>query len=240
MVAKSFQSMSIVSDPYKENGRMYVSVKNEATGKVRKVRWYTEAEYKKLYPEEVIPAKSTFNYKGALGFKEGYITIFKGELTEDNDDWFRVNKELRYHRVWGWYLPSTEKMPEDMPTEFEPVTLKWEDVSEDGVQPKSDAKLKEAIEPLIFPPSSSEYVAEIGQRIETKLTVTSKKTKEGDYGFQNIHFFEDSAGNVLAWSTSAKSLEVGETYLIRGTVKGYTTFRNVKTTWLTRCNVADV
>lgn len=238
MVAKSFQSMTQVSDPYKEGGRMYVSVKNEATGKVRKVRWYTEAEYERMYPGEKAVIKK-FNYKNALGFKEGYITIFKGELTDENDFWFRVNKELRYHRIWGWYLPSTEEMPEDMPEEFEPITLKWEDVSEDGENPKSEVKLKETIEPLLYPPSPSEYVAEIGERIDLTLTVTSKKTKENDYGLQVIHFFEDENKNVLAWSTAAKSLEVGKTYTIRGTVKGYTTFRNVKTTWLTRCKVAE-
>ena len=43
MVAKSYQGMELVTEPYDVNGRMYVKVKNEKTGTVRQVRWYTEA-----------------------------------------------------------------------------------------------------------------------------------------------------------------------------------------------------
>ena len=41
MVAKSFQSMKQMGEPFVEKGKMYVNVQNEKTGTIRKVRWYT-------------------------------------------------------------------------------------------------------------------------------------------------------------------------------------------------------
>ena len=52
-----------------------------------------------------------------------------------------------------------------------------------------------------------------------------------------LRIFEDEAGNIFGWATTAKSLEVGETYTLRGTIKSHDSFRNIKTTWLTRCNL---
>ena len=51
MVAKSFQNMKQLGEPFNEKGKMYVNVKNEKSGTVRKVRWYTESEYAKMYGE---------------------------------------------------------------------------------------------------------------------------------------------------------------------------------------------
>ena len=42
MVAKSFQAMTQIGEPFEMSGTMYVMVQNEKTGTIRKVRWYTE------------------------------------------------------------------------------------------------------------------------------------------------------------------------------------------------------
>ena len=59
-VAKSFQEMEQVTEPYAAGGKMYVKVKHPNTGNIRQVRWYTDAEYSKYYPEVKIiqPKKS--------------------------------------------------------------------------------------------------------------------------------------------------------------------------------------
>ena len=49
MVAKSYQSLKQIGEPYYKNGKQYVVVLNENTGNKREVRWYTESEYVKLY-----------------------------------------------------------------------------------------------------------------------------------------------------------------------------------------------
>ena len=242
MVARSFQSFIQVSEPYKENGRMYVSVQNPVNNKVRKVRWYTEDEYRRAFPTAEVPVEQSLmkNQNIALGFKEGYIHIFKGDFSvEENVEWFKLNKELCYNTIFGWFLPSTETLPEGMPEGFEMIKVLWDDVSNGGDQLAPRAKVEEHIANLLYPPSNSEWVAEIGQRIEITVTVVSKSVKESDYGLQNTHIFEDAEGNVLGWSTSAKSLEIGKTYTLRGTVKNLATFRNTKTTWLTRCTIIN-
>ena len=53
MVAKSFQSLRQIGEPYTKNGRQYVKVEKKSGGE-REVRWYTEAEYAKMYPDEKI------------------------------------------------------------------------------------------------------------------------------------------------------------------------------------------
>ena len=109
MVAKSFQEMEIVCEPYTLTGRMYVKVKNPKTGNVRQVRWYTDSEYAKLYPEAKADITTFKNQKQTLGFEKGYITIFKGD-TYTHIDWFRASI-CRYTRWWGWYVVSTEEIP---------------------------------------------------------------------------------------------------------------------------------
>lgn len=239
MVARSFQNFILVSDPYKENGRMYVSVKNPVNNKVRKVRWYTEDEYRKAFPTQAIPAETNLmtHQDLALGFHKGYIHLFKGEYTEDNKEWFEMNKEICYNVIFGWFLPSNQELPEGMPEGFELVKLEWDKVSNgaDELGPKS--KVEEVVAEILYPPSSSKHVGEVGQRLDLTLTCYDKKVKETDYGIQNTHFFKDENENIFAWATTAKSLEVGQTYPLRGTIKGHTSFRNIKTTWLTRCTL---
>ena len=58
MVAPSFQSMTQVSEIYIKNGKNYVNVKNEKTGTIRSVRWYSEKEYYKIYGKSTV--KSIF------------------------------------------------------------------------------------------------------------------------------------------------------------------------------------
>ena len=88
MVAKSYQKMEQVGEPYaKENGRIYVKVKNTTTGAIKEVRWYNETEYARMYPGETASDKLNVNQKNILGFQEGYITIFKGNV-EANEYWF--------------------------------------------------------------------------------------------------------------------------------------------------------
>lgn len=122
MVAKSYQSLKQTCEPFSKNGRMYVNVLT-TTGLAKTVRWYTEAEYKRMYPGDQIPEK-VLNQKHMLGFDEGYITIFKGIKDES---WFEKSS-ARYARWWGWYFVSTDKVPEDLPEGIKAVRLPWSKV----------------------------------------------------------------------------------------------------------------
>lgn len=242
MVAKSFQKLPLVGDPYKVNGRMYVKVRL-ATGAERQVRWYSEAEYAKMYPGEAVSANGTPSYlkgqKEALGFENGYITIFKGD-TYGNLGWFQKSI-ARYARMWGWYIVSTDEVPEDLPATVTPVRLNWEDVSDNGETLKNETEVIKFVESLVYEEDPSEYVGEIGDRLDLIVKIERAIQTENRYGMSTIHTMRDENGNVYLWATSAKTLAEGNYYSMRGTVKDHSVYKNTKQTVLTRClNVAEV
>ena len=93
----------------------------------------------------------------------------------------------------------------------------------------------------------SEYVGEIGKRIEFKpvyaRVVTSWENTFSPYGGTTyVWKIKDGDGNVYTWKTSNEFREDrdGETVLpetIKGTVKAHTEYRDVKQTELTRCKL---
>lgn len=235
MVAKSYQSMKQLGEPFSEKGKMYVNVQNEKTGTVRKVRWYTEEEYAKMYNEKPNKPKEFKSQKQVLGFENGYITIFKGD-TYANLEWFQ-RSIARYCKWWGWYIVSTEAVPFDLPVGIEPVELKWELVGEEEGMLKPDVEVKRAVESILYDKGNSEFIGSVGERLDIEVTVTAARQMNGYYGPCTVHYMEDAAGNQYLWNTSAKSWEVGDVRHIKGTVKEHKVIKNVSTTILTRCTI---
>lgn len=232
MVAKSYQGLEIVKEPYIMNGRQYVQVKF-TSGIVKPVRWYSEAEYKKFYGEAATnEADLKISQKEVLGFQKGYITIFKGD-TYEHKDWFKTNG-CRYTRYWGWYIVSTMEVPAELPLGIEAIKLNWEDVGE-GDHLKPGEQVSAFVESLQFEPSPSEYQGSIGERLELTLTVTKAIISDSYYGSSTVHVMEDEDGNVFVWITTSKSWEAGSVKKIRGTVKDHKMYHGIKQTILTRC-----
>lgn len=223
--APSFANLERLSEPFEENGKEYILVKTKS-GTTRKVRWYKE------------PMKKIRSVKEVLGFSKGYITIFKGD-TYALLDWFRSVSQCKYHNFFGWYVASEDEIPQTIPAGIQPVQLKWDDVAiveEDCL--KSETLVRQAVDALIYEPSSSEWQGEVGDRIERYLTVTKVTSLEGGYyGPSTFHLFLDESGNEYCWTTSAKILEVGESYEIRGSIKALQTYKGKNQTVLTRCKV---
>lgn len=235
-VAKSYQELTVCGDPYEKNGRTYVVVECK-NGHRKEVRWYTDSEYARMYPDSVPVRKPLRSTKEVLGFKEGYITIFKGN-TYALLEWFQKST-ARYHKIFGWYFVSEEELPE-IPAGITPVQLKWEKVAfvdEDQLRPEN--QIKEYINSLIYDPSPSKWQGEVGDRLEKILTVIKVIPIEGYYGNSTMHIFSDSEENIYVWTTAAKSLEVGKTYVIRGTIKEHKFFKNIPQTILTRCAICQ-
>lgn len=236
MVAKSYQGMELVTEPYDVNGRMYVKVKNEKTGTVRQVRWYTEAEYKKMYPNEPIDHSNDKFYKSqkeVLGFKAGFITIFTGN-TYEHKEWF---KEIgcTYRKFWGWGLPGDIEVPSILPEGVTPIRLDWDMVGADDEVLKPDEQIRKIIDGLVYEPSSSQYQGNIGDRIVVEVTVTKALHLNGYYGPSTMHIMNDVDGNEYVWTTAAKSWAEGSVKTIRGTIKDHKEYKNTKQTVLTRC-----
>ena len=235
-VAKSYQELEIVGDVFISSGRQYVNVKLKS-GKLKTVRWYSDAEYRKMYPEAVAVDRSADPYckpqKEALGFTKGYITIFKGD-TYKHIDWFRASI-ARYARWWGWYIISTEEIPVDLPDGLEPIQLPWDIVGNDDGKLKLESTIQKAVEAIIYDAGTSEFVGEIGERVELTLTVTRTIEIENNYGHSMMHIMEDDCGNVYVWTTASKSWPEGAVKNVRGTIKDHRTYKNTKQTVLTRC-----
>ena len=237
MVAKSYQKMTLVNEPYaKANGKLYIKVLNEQTGRVKEVRWYDEDEYYKMYPEDK-PANIFGEQRKLLGFDEGYITIFKG-YTDEHEDWF--NRSIaRYCVHWGWYVVSTDIVPWDLPVGIEPVRLDWEKVGNKSGELKDKAEVEAIINSLLYSVHPSTFQGSVGDRLELTLTVIKAVQQEKFFGSKSskntIHTFEDSCGNHYIWDTSAKCWAEGSIKTIRGSVKEHKIINNVQTTILTRC-----
>ena len=154
MVAPSFQKMEILGESFEVNGKMYIQIRNPKTGNKRQVRWYSEKEYRRLYPKSMTTTDHSNDpywkpQKIVLGFKEGYITIFKGDV-EKEEDWFKASI-CSYTRFWHWYLPSTEEIPADLPVGIEPIKLYWKDVCKDDESLMDDEdKIKAHVHSLIY------------------------------------------------------------------------------------------
>lgn len=235
-VAKSYQSLEIVGDIFISSGRQYVNVKTKS-GALKTVRWYSDSEYRKMYPETPAVDHSADPYykpqKEVLGFTKGYITIFKGD-TYAEIDWFRASI-ARYTRWWGWYIISTEEVPADLPEGIEPIQLPWELVGQEDGNLKPEHLVKEAVESIIYDSSDSEYQGALGERLDLYLTVERAIELDGNYGRSTMHLMRDDCDNLYVWTTASKSWTAGSEHHIRGTVKDHRTYRNEKQTVLTRC-----
>ena len=236
LVAKSYQGLPFESEVFTANGRRYINVRMK-NGSIKSVRVYSPKEYAKFYPEVKIiqPAKSK---RDTLGFGEaGYIWIFKGN-TFQNIDWFRASP-CRYTRVWGWYLPSDIEMPSPLPVDISPIKLLWEQVSTNN-QLNKEEEIEEFVNTLIYDESPSEFIGEIGNRIDVELTCDKAMPIMSNYGTNYFHTFHDKDGNVYVWSTTAKLLEVNSIYRVRGTIKQHSVYKNVKQNILTRCKCEEI
>ena len=236
MVAKSYQGLEIVQGEHKKNGKSYVVVKTKSGG-LKEVRWYTDAEYAKMYPD-IQGDKSKDPYyrpqKYVLGFEKGYITIFRG-VKEEHEEWFKQSI-CRFARWWGWYLISTEEMPQDLPLGVEPVRLDWNMVSDKNDKLIGENVIYAQVNSILYVTSASEYQGEVGERLELELTVVDRETATSQYGTVVTHIFTDSNDNYYTWKTSAKDWAIGETKHLRSTVKEHGRYKNSKATILTRCN----
>ena len=247
-VAKSYQEWEKLTDAYESNGKMYIKLKNPK-GAEKEVRAYTETEYKRLYkeapmlkdatPSVQIKAPTGPVVKDVLGFQEGYIWVFKGDLA-NAEYWFEKTPECRFHCQIGWYIISTDSVPFDIPSCVQSVQLPWELVgNEDGT-----LKRKEDIENALClirmdEQSKSTFQGQIGQRLEVSVYVDKVvDLAANQYGSINhLHTFIDDKENIYIWNTASRRLNEGDSLRIRGTVKEHKSYQGVQQTIFTRCSI---
>lgn len=133
-VAKSYQDLPIVEEPYIKSGKSYCKVRLKS-GNIKEVRVYTEKEYEKMYP---MPKPKWAPQRKMLGFgDEGYIIIFN---TKPEFESFYEKGPFRFSRFFGWYLPANETIPV-LPDGIIPKFLPWEVVGNDDGELKEEKEL---------------------------------------------------------------------------------------------------
>lgn len=245
-VAKSFQNLKQNGEPFMKNKKWYVTVENEKTGTIRNVRWYTDSEYAKMYPDEEKVNDTSSKYyrsqKYTLGFDKGYVTIFRG-VEEKHEEWFR-GSICRFARPWGWYVISTQEVPLDLPSGVEPVKLFWDPMGNEEEWLKDEITVKNHVRKTLMDsmkPAEREavstYQGEVGERLELIVKIISKDAVENKRfnKFTYTYEMEDETGNYYKWTTQAKDWDCGTKHHIRGTVKEFDEVNGEEATVLTRC-----
>jgi hypothetical protein len=92
--------------------------------------------------------------------------------------------------------------------------------------------------------NSNLHIGEVKERLTLELTLRGTREIDGHYGVSTLHRFEDAAGNAFVWFASnpdiilenglKRSINVGETHTLAGTVKGHDDFKGRLQTKLTR------
>jgi hypothetical protein len=87
--------------------------------------------------------------------------------------------------------------------------------------------------------ANSEFVGQVGDRLyDIPITVVGYQQIEGAFGETNIIRMQDEKGNVFTWFAStgktSMQMEVGQSYVISGTVKKHQEWKGRKETMLSR------
>lgn len=99
-------------------------------------------------------------------------------------------------------------------------------------------EVKEKAEKKII---NSQYVGNIGDKIETNVTLTNKHSFDSMYGTKYILNFIDSNGNVFVWfTTTYQDIEQSEQITIKGTIKDHNEYKDIKQNILTRCKIRKI
>ncbi|MDT3386194.1 MAG: hypothetical protein LIR46_00265, partial [Bacteroidota bacterium] len=223
---------AIQGEPFQENGRMYVNVL--APKGIKKVRWYTETEYRRMYPNITIEHSETeFNARKAFGFGEkGYISIYKGKNVEEWAEKDRTN--IWFNLIFGYYTPSKFK-PVKTPNEIEVIQLKWEDIMAHNNQMKPYDEVQKLMATILGNESTSTFQGEINDWLEKTIVVVEKKTKDSHFGVKHTYTLEDNESNVYVWETGAKDYTPSTTIALKMKVKEHKEINGIKTTIVWYC-----
>ncbi len=236
-VAKTYAKMEIRGEPFMESKRMYVNV---VTPKgLKKVRWYSDAEYRRMYPDEVVEDGQRnimdFNARHVFGFGvDGYITIYRGneellnEFVEDHHESFRRNL------TFGVYTPSYIPLC-TLPAGITPITLKWDTVMDHDDRMKPHDEVRKIVEALIYDESMSNYQGAINDWITKTVNVREKKTNETHFGDKHTYSLVDAEGNTYVWETGAKNYACDTTISLKMKVKEHKEINGEKCTVVWYC-----
>ena len=232
MVAKSYQSLPLIGEPYSKNGRQYIKVKTKS-GNEKEVRFYSEEEYYRMYPDETPTVKKLRTLKEVLGFSKGYITLLNVKDLEEEEEY--IPDVARFNRLFGWFVASEDNLPTIIDGRITLDTLYWDDIAVDDDTLLKEEAVRRVVDGLRFQPSTSEHQGAIGDKIEEWVRVKRVMPIDGYFGRTYLHIFEDARGNVYTWNTKTQSMTTDKWIILQGTISAHDEYRGEKQTKLVRC-----
>jgi len=231
-VAKTYASYPLNGEPFEENKRMYVNV---VTSKgLKKVRWYTDAEYKRMYPDAIIEDTTmNFNARHVFGFGDkGYILIYKGQNIEEWAENDRTN--IWFNLTFGYYTPSKLEPPKVL-NGIEAIQLKWEDVMAHDDRMKPHEEVQKIVAALLHNESTSTYQGTVNEWLQKEVTIINKKSNETHFGTKHIYTMIDTNKNIYVWETGAKDYANNTSVTLKMKVKEHKEIDGAKATVVWYC-----
>ena len=220
-VAKTYANMKISGDPFMENKRMYVNVISPKG--LKKVRWYSDAEYRRMYPgEENKNGKHNtmdFNARHVFGFGvDGYITIYAGDQSTLEQFVESHHESFRRNLTFGYYTPS--RIPVcTLPVGIAPTRLNWEEVMDHDDRMKPHEVVQKIVAAKLGKLNNSKYQGAVNDWLQKEVKIAKKTSKESHFGTKHTYTLEDAEGNNYVWETGAKDYESGKTVSLKMKVK---------------------
>lgn len=233
-VAKTYEKMVLIGEPFQENGKMYVNV--QAPKGIKKVRWYSDAEYRRMYPNAVIENDiMDFDACHAFGFdRTGFIFIYKGKNVEEWAENDRTN--IWFNLTFGYFTPGNLVYPK-LNEDIIPIKLMWTEVAAEGNKMKPHEEVQKYVNTLLNPAgnSQSQYQGVENEWLQKAVTVREKKTKDSRYGDKHTYTLVDAENNTYVWETGAKNYAIATTVSLKMKVKEHKEINGEKVTIVWYC-----
>lgn len=264
-VAKSYEHMEVITEPFLKNGRKYVRVKGkcdrcggsgiwawgpyggtcfkcQGSGKdIQEVRWYTDKEraaqdrQAEKRAEARVQRQLERDAYNAGPEANGFIDGFVIAVLGNT---YEIKDELK-----GAGAKYTRGLgwhfanTADVPAKYTDRTrmIMWEDASADG-KIKSIEELERLVA-VASPLEDSQHVYMVGSRVRD-LSLKVYKVWEGP-GY-TMHTLTDSDNNVYMWTTSSRTLPLDAQITMDVTIKEHTEYKGIKQTVLTRPRIKEV
>ena len=219
-VAKTYAQYETEGEVFKENGRTYVNIKT-AKG-LKKVRWYSDTEYKRMYPDEIQERDiMDFDARTAFGFgDESFITLYKGRNVKEWAENDRTN--IRYNCTLLYFTPGRLTLPK-LDEGIEPIQLKWEEVAAKGNRMKPHEEVRKYVDKLLLLEDAckSNYQGSEDQWLQKTVTIREKKKDETRFGTAYTYFMVDAEDNTYVWKTGTKNYTNNQTLFLKMKVKAH-------------------
>lgn len=147
---------------------------------------------------------------------------------------YQAKLDAKREAKWAKILAEQEAEEEKRRTEREERERKE---AEERAAEEARIKAEKAI---------SQYIGEIGERIERKVTLKSRAHWTARMGWLETTMyaitFKDEQGNALVWKTQngCYDFEEGDQLILTGTIKNHSEYRDEKQTELQRCKLQAV